>query len=55
MMKDRHKAGGTEGGAHHVTLYSKNSVSQTLYCDPFDRHLSDSALPVIISAVDFLR
>lgn len=42
-------------GTHHVTLYSKNSVSQTLHCDPFHWHFGNPALPVIIPTVDLFR
>lgn len=40
---------------HHITLYGKNSVSQTLDCNPFYRHFGNPALPVIISTVDLFR
>lgn len=40
---------------HHITLYSKNSVSQTLHCDPFYWHFGNPALSVIISTVDLFR
>lgn len=42
-------------GTHHVALYSKDPVSQTLHCDPFHRHFGNPALPVIISTVDLFR
>lgn len=44
-----------ENGAYHITLYSKDSVCQTLYCYPFHRHFGYSALPVVITTVDLLR
>lgn len=42
-------------GTYHITLYSKNSVSQTLHCNPFYWHFGNPALPVIISTVDLFR
>lgn len=41
--------------AYHITFYSKNSVCQTLYCNPLYRHFGYSALSVIVSTVDLLR
>ncbi len=46
---------GTDGSTDHITLYCKNSVCQTLHCNPFYRHFSYPALPVVIATVDLLR
>lgn len=50
----REQTGADGSRTYHITLHSENSVCQTLYCNPFDGHFGDPALPVIISAVDLL-
>lgn len=40
---------------HHITLYSKDSVCETLHRDPLYWHFGNPALPVIISTVDLFR
>lgn len=40
---------------HHVTFTRVDSVCKTFYGDPFNRHLSNAALAVVIAAVNLLR
>lgn len=39
---------------NHVTLGGVDSISQAFDGDPFDRHLWDPPLPVVVSVVDLL-
>lgn len=40
---------------HHVTFTRVDSVCKTFYGDPFNRHLSNAALAVVIATVNLLR
>lgn len=39
---------------HHVTLGGVDAIGQAFDSDPFDGHLGDPALPVVVSVVDLL-
>lgn len=39
---------------HHVTFSGVDTISQALDGDPFNGHLRDPALPVVVPVVDFL-
>lgn len=41
-------------GTNHVALRGVDAVSQALDGDPFDGHLGDPPLPVVVAVVDLL-
>lgn len=57
--KDSHRHNDTETEqthhqTHHITFCGVDSVSQTFNGDPFDRHLGDPPLSVVVPIVNLL-